>query len=198
MTKIASEPPSVWAPLSEALALAIKACLSRGLAEAEIISLLRAHPDCWRARSVEPAQDAADFWHRPSRRVDWDDCSAISLEISDLSGIVSPVINARLYGIEVRRDCLEQHFASPAYVAGVQSVPVKNWRGPHSKADLEAAMQEIERTYPPDAQPPFEEIFVALRARLPDLPRDVARKALRDYAPRLRGRRGRPSTKSRS
>jgi hypothetical protein len=79
------------------------------------------------------------------------------------------------------------------------SAPVKkNWREPSSEKVLKSVMQDIERPYPPDAKPPFKEIFAALRDRLPDLPRDVARNALIKYAPRLCGRRGYRGTKSRT
>lgn len=62
-----------------------------------------------------------------------------------------------------------------------------------SKADVRAAIAELERQYPADARPPFKEIEAILRARLPGLRQKQAREALA-YAPRLRGERGRRST----
>jgi hypothetical protein len=73
-----------------------------------------------------------------------------------------------------------------------------SWRDRKSKTKLKAAMQDIAHTYPPGAQPAFSEIMAALRARMPDLPRDAARAALKDYAPQLQGHRGRRSTRLRS
>jgi len=77
--------------------------------------------------------------------------------------------------------------------------PVKDtWRARPSRADIQAAMETTAQTYPPGATPSFQDIWNALKERLacPDLPRQVARDALRDYAPQLRGQRGRRSTKS--
>jgi hypothetical protein len=69
------------------------------------------------------------------------------------------------------------------------TVPV-NWRDwPRDR--LETVVQEVERTFPAGAQPSFDrEVLPALRAQIPGLPRDAARSAVREYAPRLIGRRG--------
>jgi hypothetical protein len=67
-----------------------------------------------------------------------------------------------------------------------------------SDAEVADAMRVIAQGYPPGAQPAFEIIWTALKARLKrqDLPRKVAYNALKQYAPHLRGRRGYRSTKS--
>ena len=60
------------------------------------------------------------------------------------------------------------------------------------KNDLKVAMEEVAATYPPGAHPPEEEIWDRLKVLLPGLPRAKARFALENYAPHLRGKRGRP------
>jgi hypothetical protein len=79
------------------------------------------------------------------------------------------------------------------------AVPVKKaWRKSPTNAELKAAAEALAETYPPGAQPSFNDFSTALKAYLgqPDLPRADARRAL-NYAPQLRGRRGyRGSTKS--
>jgi hypothetical protein len=79
-----------------------------------------------------------------------------------------------------------------ARVGLAPSVPVKrSWRARPSEVDVKREMSAIEKDYAPDACPTFDEIWQALKTRLgEDFPRDQARKAL-DYAPRLRGGRGR-------
>lgn len=63
-----------------------------------------------------------------------------------------------------------------------------------SKSELKASMVEIERQYPVDARPPFKDIEAALKVRHPGVTQKQAREALA-YAPRLRGERGRRSTR---
>ena len=61
-----------------------------------------------------------------------------------------------------------------------------------SRAELKGAMEEIERGYPKDARPPpFRDIEDKLRARYPGVTQKQARATLK-FAPRLRGKRGRP------
>jgi len=78
--------------------------------------------------------------------------------------------------------------------------PVKAaWREPLSELELKAAVEEVARAYPSGARPSLdEEVLPALKARLrrSDLPRQVARDALKNYAPQLKGHRGYRSTKS--
>jgi hypothetical protein len=76
--------------------------------------------------------------------------------------------------------------------------PVKKaWRKRPDKSALKAAMTGIARGYQPDAQPSLNEIWNALKGRLgPNVTRQQARDALKDYAPHLRGRPGYRSTKS--
>jgi hypothetical protein len=71
------------------------------------------------------------------------------------------------------------------------AAPIKKaWRKAPSKAAIRAAMEAVAAAYPPGAQPPFPEVWRELKLHLPDLPRASAQRALADYAPRLRGRRG--------
>jgi hypothetical protein len=87
---------------------------------------------------------------------------------------------------------------------GVEQAPAepkKAWRERPPEADIEAAMkdiaQDIAQQYPPGAHPGEDVIWAALKVRLKreDLPRRVAREAIEQYAPQLRGRRGYHSTK---
>ena len=87
---------------------------------------------------------------------------------------------------------------------GVQQAPTepkKAWRERPSEADIATAMkdvaQDIAQQYPPGAHPGEDVIWAALKVRLKreDLPRRVAREAIEQYAPQLRGRRGYHSTK---
>jgi hypothetical protein len=87
-----------------------------------------------------------------------------------------------------------------------QSVPTKkNWHRRSIKADIKAAAEAIEKSLPPDRMPTFDEFWAILKGPKdegfpawapapahfwPDLPRDVARDALNDYAPRLKRRPG--------
>jgi hypothetical protein len=69
--------------------------------------------------------------------------------------------------------------------------PVKKaWRERPTKAAVRDSMKQVAQTYPPDAQPPFSEIWDRLKERLPGVSRDVARKALKQYTPHLVGRQG--------
>ena len=74
----------------------------------------------------------------------------------------------------------------------------KNWYKDPLKAELETAMKDIAQQYAPGAHPGEDVIWDALKARpgLEDLPRSVARWALKEYAPQLLGRPGHHSTKS--
>jgi hypothetical protein len=67
------------------------------------------------------------------------------------------------------------------------------WRGINvAESTLKDAMLEIAQSFAPGEHPAFEKkVLPALRARFPDLPRDEGRRLLRDYAPQLRGQRGR-------
>jgi hypothetical protein len=51
-------------------------------------------------------------------------------------------------------------------------------------------MKRVAQTYPPDAQPPFSEIWARLKELSPGVTREFAREALKQYAPHLVGRRG--------
>jgi hypothetical protein len=65
-----------------------------------------------------------------------------------------------------------------------------------TKAALRNAMLDIEKTYPPEAHPAFEDIWAELQSRLGSgVTRQLARNALKNYAPRLVGERGRRSTR---
>ena len=76
-------------------------------------------------------------------------------------------------------------------VRRVPAEPVKKaWRGRPNKAAVKAAMGQVAQTYPPDAKPPFPEIQDKLEKLLPGVTREVARDALKQYAPHLAGRRG--------
>jgi hypothetical protein len=85
---------------------------------------------------------------------------------------------------------------------GVQQAPTKpakkNWYKDPLKAELEAVMKDIAQPYPPGARPGEDVIWAVLKARpgWEDLPRSVARWALKEYAPQLLGRPGHHSTKS--
>jgi hypothetical protein len=69
--------------------------------------------------------------------------------------------------------------------------PVKKaWRWRPDNAAVRGAMKKVAQTYPPDARPSFDEIWDRLKALLPGVTRDVARKALKQYAPQLVGRPG--------
>jgi hypothetical protein len=70
------------------------------------------------------------------------------------------------------------------------------WRRPPPDDKLKDAMQAIAKTYPQDARPGFDEIWIKLKDFFPGLPRKHARQALKKYAPRLQGRRGYRKTKS--
>jgi hypothetical protein len=65
-----------------------------------------------------------------------------------------------------------------------------------SVIDLKPTTEDIAKAYPPGATPPFKEVMGKMKAHWPDLTRDVARRALKTFAPQLRGRRG-YKTKSR-
>ena len=62
-----------------------------------------------------------------------------------------------------------------------------------TEAEVRVAMLAIKALYAPDAQPPFAEIWAALKARLPGVRREQAREALSLYAPNLIGQRGKRS-----
>jgi hypothetical protein len=64
-----------------------------------------------------------------------------------------------------------------------------------SEADLKGAMQDVARAYAGKPLPTFDDVWSALKARWSDIPRDVARGALMDYAPQLKRAPGK--TKSR-
>lgn len=69
--------------------------------------------------------------------------------------------------------------------------PVKKaWRKRPNKAAVRDAMKQVAQTYPPDAQPPFSEIWDSLKELLPGVTREVAREALKQQAPHLVGRPG--------
>jgi hypothetical protein len=69
--------------------------------------------------------------------------------------------------------------------------PVKKaWRKRPNKAAVRDSMKQVAQTYPLDAQPPFSEIWDRLKELSPGVTREVAREALKQYAPHLVGRRG--------
>ena len=79
--------------------------------------------------------------------------------------------------------------------------PVKaTWREQIPEKALENAMKDIARAYEGKARPLEKDIVKEMRNRLrrPDLPRDVIRGALKNYAPQLKRGRGEHGNKSRS
>lgn len=66
------------------------------------------------------------------------------------------------------------------------------WRDPVSVADLKAAMKDIAKSYEGKPPPSEADVWLALKAHFgrEDLPRDVARSGIADYAPQLKRRRG--------
>jgi hypothetical protein len=78
----------------------------------------------------------------------------------------------------------------------VAGMPKPAWGKHLSTADLAAAVENIEQSYPPDAHPPFPEFWNRLKGYFPGISRADARAALKDHAPRLIGRRGYRSSKS--
>jgi hypothetical protein len=70
-----------------------------------------------------------------------------------------------------------------------------NWRDKPSGENIKAAMLDIAKEYPDGAHPPETEIWSKLKDRLgPSVSRNQARSAY-EYAPHLKGQRGRHWTK---
>jgi len=171
----------------------------------------------WRALymgdSDEP--DSGTSWQFPSleellpelRQLSWQAMLDGTLAVEAIKGVRGKwrrsVLPAELPRLapdwELSRLCLDKRDEFiDVRVRRPPAEPVKkSWRNLPSQKELNGAMDEIAGDYPQGARPSFKEVWGKLKERWPDFPRDPARKAIKDYAPQLRVRRGyHPSTKS--
>lgn len=76
-------------------------------------------------------------------------------------------------------------------VRRIAAEPIKKaWRKKPANRDVEAAMVEIAKIYPPGARPGEAEIWAKLKGCLGDVTREQARNTLAKRAPHLQGQRG--------
>ena len=108
--------------------------------------MLKNGPLRWRAKGVSSAQDITDFWHRSSLQIDWNDSSAVSLTISDVPGVIGPMIDVSLYGIEISHEDLVRYLA-------LSTEP--NQQKQKSGGRVQKRVAEVARElFPPDGVPP--------------------------------------------
>jgi hypothetical protein len=156
-----------------------------------------------RSRSENKAPD--DFWQGDpsSIEIDFKNCTATKWAIHPTEAVPYPII---LFGLRVVREDIGNLIAAAELhqVGDVSSVLAKkNWRGPTLQKALKSALEVIAEDCS-NERLGFEAVFARLKGGdswpwpdklkgkgpWPDLPRDVARDALNDYASQLKGRRG--------
>jgi hypothetical protein len=196
--------PLTWAWPSKIKPLLLEICGSpqycgRWLAEQIAAGRVR-----WQPKPPLPPELPDDFWQSsPLPDIDLDECTATKLVPSTIPGVTGFARITVLF--QVVREDIDECQITPAEPgdAQVEQAPdtpqKKNWRGPTLQKALKDAMEQIAKNHLQGAELPTEgEILTKLKDRWPDVPRDVARDALDDYAPQLRRRPGESrKTKSR-
>jgi hypothetical protein len=155
--------------------------------------------------TTEYDQGDLRYWHFPPfadllpqlRAQAWQEILAGKLVLEGLKGLtgrrhhaLAPALLPRLTPdwdlSRLTRDGRDEY--TDVRVRRPAAEPVKaTWRERIPEKALENAMQDIARTYEGRPRPRFKDVLKEMRDRLgSDLPRDVVRNALTDYAPQLK------------
>ncbi len=88
------------------------------------------------------------------------------------------------------RSCRRMMLKAPSPSAEAPAAPVKRWRKRPPREKLKAAALAVAKTYQPNDPPTQPEWWEALKEYLPEVSRDVAIEAQREWAPHLLRKRG--------